>query len=226
MNLCERCGNPKSLKRIDRKYIVTEISSVLNFDKGILYTIKELLVRPGNTVKEFIHEDRSKIVKPIIFIIICSLIYSVLRQFLHFEDGYIHYDSSIKPTSMSILGWLKNNQGYGNLIMGIFIAFWTKVLFKKHDYNFYEILTLLCFVIGIGMLILAVFGTIEGLTKLKIMQFGGMIFTVYSTWAIGQFFDKKKISNYLKAFASYFLGMITFAIGVLMIGKIIDLIIL
>lgn len=224
-NYCPICGIPNSLKRIDGKYIATEIGSILNLDKGILYTIKELIIRPGNTVKEFILKDRNRIVKPIIFIIICSLTYSVLEKFLNFEDGYIYYDESIKSTSMSIFDWVKDNYGYGNLIMVVFIAFWTKILFKKYKYNYYEILILLCFVMGIGMLILSIFGMIEWITKLKILQFGGMLFVVYSTWAIGQFFDKKKVSSYLKAFASYFLGMITFSIGVFTIGKIIDLII-
>ena len=223
-NYCSNCGNPNSLKRIDGKYILNALVSVLNFERGILYTIKELIIRPGNTVKEFILNDRNRIVKPIIFIIICSLIYSILEQFLNFEDGYIYYDESIKSTSMSIFGWIKDNYGYGNLIMGVFIAFWTNILFKKYRYNYYEILILLCFIMGIGMLILTVFGTIEWITKLKILQFGGMLFLVYSSWAIGQFFDKKKMSSYLKAFSSYFLGMITFSIGVIVIGKIIDLI--
>lgn len=224
-NYCPNCGKPNLLKRINGKYIATEIGSVLNFDKGILYTIKELIIRPGSTVKEFILNDRNRIVKPIIFIIICSLIYSILEQFLNFENGYIYYDESMKSTSMSIFGWIKDNYGYGNLIMGVFIAFWTKMLFKKYRYNYYEILILLCFVMGIGMLILTVFGAIEWITKLKILQFGGILFIVYSTWAIGQFFDKKKVSSYLKAFASYFLGMITFTIGVFLIGKIFDLIV-
>jgi len=224
-NFCSKCGNPKSLKRIDRKYIATEISSILNFDKGILYTIRELIIRPGSTIREFILKDRNRIVKPITFLIITSLIYTFLRQFLHFKDGYIYQDDSIKSTSMAIFGWIKDNYGYGNLIIGIFIAFWTKVLFKKYVYNYYEILILLCFALGIGMLILAVFGTIEVLTGLKILQFGGMLFLIYSIWAIGQFFNGKKVSSYLKALLSYFLGMITFTLVILIIGGIIDLII-
>lgn len=217
--------NIEPLERIDGKYIWNEISSVLNFEKGLFYTIRELLIRPGETVREFIFKDRNRIVKPIIFIIISSLIYTILRHILKFQDGYIYYDNSIKNTSMSIFGWIQDNYGYGNLIMGIFIALWTKILFRKYNFNYYEILILLCFVLGIGMLILAIFGTIEGLTGLKILQFGGMIFIVYFSWEIGQFFDKKKFSSYLKAFASYFFGMITFTIGIFVFGKITDLII-
>ena len=33
---CAHCGHPQELQRINRKYIVSEIGSVLNFHKGIL----------------------------------------------------------------------------------------------------------------------------------------------------------------------------------------------
>ncbi|MCE7057307.1 DUF3667 domain-containing protein [Algoriphagus sp. AGSA1] len=224
-NYCVGCGNAKELLRIDGRYIAKEISGVLNFDKGILYTIRELLIRPGAAVRSYMAEDRSRLVKPVIFIIISSLIYSVLRGFLHFEDGYFKYDESNFTTVTVIFKWLQNNYGYGNLIMGVFIAFWTKLLFKKYGYNFYEILILLCYVMGIGMIILAVFGIIQGLTDLKALDYGGVLFIVYSCWAIGRFFDKKRVANYFKALFSYLLGIITFAISVLLIGYLIDLVI-
>lgn len=221
-NYCSNCGYPRELKRIDKKYIVAEIGSVLNFDKGIFYTIKELLIRPGITVKKFIREDRNRLVKPVIFIIVSSLVYSLLREILHFEDAYIYYDDLKQSASVTIFAWIQNNYGYGNLIMGIFIALWTKLLFRKYGYNFYEIIILLCFVMGMGMLILSVFGTIEGLTKLKVLDYGGMAFIIYSSWAVGQFFDKKKFKSYLKALLSYFFGMLTFALVILLIGSLID----
>lgn len=223
-NYCSNCGNPNKLKRIDKNYITHEIGSVLNFDKGILYTIKELLIRPGTTTRKFIQEDRNRLVKPIIFIILCSLIYTLFREFLNFEDNYIYVDNLDSSTSMNIFKWIQNNYGYGNLMMGIFIAFWTRILFKKYVYNFYEILILLCFVLGIGMILLAFFGLIEGLTKLKVLQFGGSAFVIYSTWALGQFFDRKKWTSYLKGLIAYFLGLMTFTFVIILIGKLIDIV--
>ncbi|NND07971.1 MAG: DUF3667 domain-containing protein [Saprospiraceae bacterium] len=88
-DFCSECGNPKHLKRIDGSYILSEMVSVLNFDKGIFYTIKELLVRPGENVKKFICNDSNRLVKPIIFVIVCSLIYTIAQQLLKFEDGYV-----------------------------------------------------------------------------------------------------------------------------------------
>ena len=75
-NFCSNCGQPTSLKRIDGHYIIHEIEHVLHFERGILYTVKELLINPGQTIRNYILENRSRLVKPVIFIIVASLIYT------------------------------------------------------------------------------------------------------------------------------------------------------
>jgi len=219
---CSNCGRAHNLKRIDKDYILSEIGSVLNFDKGILYTIRELLIRPGENIRKFLHQDRKRLVKPIIFIIISSLIYTIAQQLLQFEDGYVNAGGFEETTVTYFFQWIQKNYGYANILMAIFIAFWIKVFFRKYDYNFYEILILLCFVMGVGMLIYSVFGILESVTKLKILHFGGIVGFVYVAWAIGNFFDKTKKINYLKGILSYMLGMITFFIGVILLGMSID----
>ncbi len=221
---CSKCGNPKTLPKINGRYIISEIVSVLNFDKGIFYTIKELLIRPGKNVHKFIHSDRKRLVKPIIFLIVCSLVYTITQQLLKFEDGYVNAGGFGDSAVTSIYEWIQKNYGYANILMSIFIAFWIKLFFKKYNYNFFEIIILLCFVMGIGMLIYTTFGIIESISKVKILYFGGIIGTIYTSWAIGQFFDKNKKLNYLKGILSYMLGMITFYFLAVVLGMGIDLI--
>ncbi|WP_291285721.1 DUF3667 domain-containing protein [Flavobacterium sp.] len=224
-NFCPDCGQPKTLKRINGYYIVHEIEHVLHFERGILYTIKELITNPGQNIRNYLTENRSRLVKPIIFIIVTSLIYSVSNHFFHFQDGYMSFLDSQKTTTSAILKWVQVNLGYSNIMMGIFIALWTKLFFKKRDYNIFEILILLCFVMGIGMLIYAIFGLVYGLTHLNIMQFAGIAAFIYSTWAIGNFYDRGKASSYIKAFFAYILGMITFSLAIMIVGTLIDLVI-
>lgn len=214
-----------NLTRIDGKYIIHEIEHVLHFEKGILYTIRGLLTNPGENVRHFILEDRTRLVKPIIFIIITSLIYTLVNHFFHIEDVYVKFEGAQQSTTGLIFKWVQDHYGYANIIMGVFIAFWTKIFFKKYDYNFFEILILLCFIMGIGMLIFAAFAIFQGLIHIDLMQFAGIVGIVYITWAIGHFFDKKKAINYVKSFASYILGMISFMLSALLLGTIIDLII-
>ena len=138
---CSICGQPQKLKRINHQYILSEIGSELNFNKGILFTIREVLLRPGLSVKIFIHEDRNRLVKPIVFLIICSLLYTIIQQTFNFEDGYVNlnFDDWKNSTIGNIFYWISNNYGYANILMATFIAFWIKILFKKHEYNYYEI---------------------------------------------------------------------------------------
>jgi len=222
-NYCSNCGQPVKLKRIDRHYITHEIEHVLHFERGIFYTIKELLKNPGQNVRNYISDNRSRLVKPIIFIIITSLIYSIINHFFHIEDGYMKFEESKKTATSSIFEWIQGHYGYANIMMGVFIAFWAKLFFKKYDYNFFEILILLCFVMGMGMLIFSFFALIEGLTHINLMQVAGAVGMVYTIWAIGHFFDKRKAINYLKAFLSYMLGTLSFFLLVFAIGIIFEL---
>jgi uncharacterized protein DUF3667 len=222
---CGNCGQPTRLKRIDGHYITHEIEHVLHFERGILYTIRELITRPGENVRHFLTENRTKLVKPIIFITITSLIYSIINHFFHIEDGYVQYGESSKSATGAIFKWVQDHYGYANIIMGVFIAMWAKILFKRYGYNFFEIVILLCFVMGIGMLIFSFFAIFQGLTKMDLMQIAGIAGFAYCTWAIAQFFDKNKPINYLKAFASYMLGMITSIFVAIAIGTLVDVVI-
>lgn len=221
---CANCGHPKHLQRIDHKYILTEIGSVFNFDKGILFTIRELLLRPGSSIRKFIQEDRNHLVKPIIFLIITSLIFSVSLQLTGIEDGYINFNAyNWDNTVLKIMfQWISKNYGYINILIAVFIALWIKILFRKYAYNYYEILILLLFIMGMVMLFYTVFGIIEGLTNWQTLQFGVNLGFMYSAWTIGQFFDSSKWINYLKGFMSYILGFISFVLAILIIGFLID----
>src|SRR5690606_33845500 len=95
---------------------------------------------------------------------------------------------------------------------------------RKHNYNFFELLIMLCFIMGMGMLILAFFSIIEGLSGTPLMPLAGPILVLYCVWAIGQFFNQHKVSTYLKALAAYLLGMITFTVLAGLLGYMIDVI--
>lgn len=223
-NYCPNCGHPQQLERINGRYIVAEMASVLNFEKGFLYTTRELLLRPGQSIRKFIAEDRNRLVKPILFIFISSLIYSIAVRVFNLNDGYLNYNFDEWPDSATafLFRWISDHYGYANLIMAVFIALWIKVLFRQYSDNIYEILILLCFVMGVGMLMFTVFGLLERLTRLALLAYGGYVFFIYALWAIGQFFEPRKRINYFKALVSYLLGMLSFTFVALGVGLLID----
>lgn len=218
---CSNCGRKAKLERINGHYIKNEIEHLLHFEKGIFYTIKELLIRPGKSTREFLTENRSRLVKPIFFIIVTSLIYTLVTHYFHIEEQSVNY----KYTSTGvILKWITDHYGYSNIMMAGFIAFFVKLFFRKYNYNFYEILILLCFVMGIGMLILAVFALLQGLIHFDLLQIASVLSLIYTTLAIADFFGRTKPVNYIKSLAAYFLGAIIFYALAVFLGIVIDLI--
>lgn len=221
---CSDCGRPVQIVRVDWHYIVHEIQHVLHFEKGILRTVKDLVWKPGISIHTFIKLDRSRLVKPVIFIIVTSLIYTTIEHLFHIEQGYIDSDATKNSAVGIIFNWIQNHYGYSNIMMGVFIASWLKLMYRRHDYNFFEILILLCFVMGMAMLIISVFAVVEGLTGLHTLKISGTLAMTYCIWAIGHFFERTRLTSYLKALTAYVFGVVTFAIFLFMLGILVDLI--
>ncbi len=213
----------KNIKRIDLHYISDEVKQLLNFEKGFSLTIKELLLRPGKCVRAFIFDDRNKYVKPLVFLIFTSFIFTIITSYLQIDYSFFNIDK-IEPLkgkirSKEIGDWTNSNLGYTNLIIGLFVALWIKIFFKNDRYNIYEILVLLCYVLGEAMLILGVFILLANLFTSSIIGLIG-IFTyfAYTIWAIGQFFGEKKVISYIKSALTYVLGNFTYLIVLILIA--------
>lgn len=206
-----RYKEPVVLKRIDAHYITHEIQHLLHFEKGFLYTVKELLLRPGKTVRNFLSEDRSRLVKPVIFIIFTSVLFTLIMHSLHINYSYFNIDEILllkgKIRSKEIGAWTASHMGYTNMIMGVFIALWIKLFFNKSDHNIFEIFVLLCFVMAEALIIFSVFILVANTLDSPIIALVGvLLFFIYITWAVGQFFGERKAINYVKAVLAYWLG--------------------
>lgn len=123
------------LKRIDRDFISHEIQHVLHFDKGIFLTLKNLLLMPGKSIREFLFENREKYVKPLLFLIVCSIIFSLILHLFQGNFSFFNIDSmeSLKGKirSKEIGNWTNKNIGYAQLIMGLFYFILDKNIFQE-----------------------------------------------------------------------------------------------
>ncbi|MEM6634075.1 MAG: DUF3667 domain-containing protein [Bacteroidota bacterium] len=56
-------------KRITWKHIFESFLGIFKLEKGLLYTLKGLLLHPGTTLRTYLFEDRTKLMKPFAFFI-------------------------------------------------------------------------------------------------------------------------------------------------------------
>lgn len=79
---CAQCGQKADTKRIDATYLLKEIQLVFfNLDKGLIYTSKELLLRPGSTIGGYLEGKRVKHIKPVAMLLILAGLYSLLNNY-------------------------------------------------------------------------------------------------------------------------------------------------
>ena len=222
-NLIQNDQLSKNVKRIDGHYISHELQHLLHFEKGFLLTVRELLFRPGKSVREFLFEDRTKYVKPVIFLIFTTLIFTLITHSFHIDYDFFNIDK-IKPLkgkirSKEIGDWTSSHLGYNTLIIGVFIGLWIKVFFKKHNYNIFEIVVLLCFVLGESFLIFGILLIFASLSQSIVFGFLAVSLNfIYIIWAIGQFFGEKRLINYVKSAFAYVLGSLTYLITLILIA--------
>jgi len=130
---------------------------LFHFDKGVLYTSKQLFTRPGQTIREFLDGKSVKHFKPISFIIILATVYGILyhysninsfnNEFLKgFEEGFNR--STTEEKSPLILNfeiineWIGTHYSWMTLFLLPFYALASFCAFKKIGYNYVEHLIL------------------------------------------------------------------------------------
>lgn len=216
---CAHCGLSTHIHRIDWHYFKHELLHLLHLEKGFFYTAKNLMINPGPSIREFLYDDRRKHMKPIAYLIITSLLFSILAHLFHVDFFYNAKEQMVFGDSYvgKFLHWTKTNYGYANILSGFFYAISVTLFFKKSGVNFFESTVMLCYILGETMLLLSVeillypllnsLGFIVGMT---------IISFAYPTFAIGHFFNKSSLGAYVKAFIAFFLGYLLF--NLMMVG--------
>jgi hypothetical protein len=218
---CGHCGQPAKLKRIDKHYLTHEFTHLLHVEKGIIYTVRMLLTRPGEAIKTFIHEVRTKLVKPVPFLIFSSVLYTVIAHLFHADDLYSAEQKAImnKTTIGAIQNWIQNHYGYANILSGVFYAISIKLFFRKQPFNFYEIVVMLCFIMGMQMILLTVLAFFFPLLGVKyFLLLVTVVSFVYPVWAIGDFYGRGKPLAYVKAFLAYLVGNLFWLLAIVIVG--------
>ena len=73
-NFCSTCGQKTGVGKINYKSVVQELFQAF-FLNGFLFTLKELFLRPGSTIRAYLDGQRKRYFKPVVNVIILSSFY-------------------------------------------------------------------------------------------------------------------------------------------------------
>ncbi|MDU1889892.1 MAG: DUF3667 domain-containing protein [Dysgonomonas sp.] len=162
---CSNCGQPVVVKRIDLHYLLHEIQhSIFHVDKGILYTIKELLLRPGIALRNYIAGNRSSFFKPFAFVLILGAVYGFIAHFFNLYPENEVLSMSEQGNSVKFLEYygttiklVYDNYSFVMLALVPFAALASYIFFRRNGYNYWEHLVVNSYIVGMQIFVLLFF---------------------------------------------------------------------
>ena len=205
-NYCSNCGQSADTHKMNLHFLWHDIQhGLFHLDKGILFTVKELFTRPGNSIREFIEGKRVKHFKPISLILVLAGIYGFLYHYFHINMLASNVEISgsgedfvkAKKSLENINEWLSQHYAIVALLQLPIYAVGTYIAFRKSGYNFVEHLVLNAFLTAQRLILhitaFPLFYIFNGSPSLRVIaQLVDLIGFALMIWALVQFFNKKK----------------------------------
>lgn len=228
-NFCANCGQ-KKYKRINRKYILDEIQyTVLHTNKGLFYTLKNLLRNPGKTAREYIEGNRIHHYKPILLVfVIIGISTFISYNLLHYDTIAMDGMSKSEVGSAALTSdWMKTYMATVKTYTSFFMlalvpvfAFITKIAFRKWGQNYYEHVVMNCFILTLYTILTIILyyplifflkDSPELLIKISMMQFIILPFVLF--WFFKTFYVEKTLKAvFKKTLATVGISLVVFLV--------------
>ncbi len=220
-NFCPNCGEKAEIKKITFKSIIEDaFLTITDMDKGFLYNLKTLSIKPKTISIDYILGKRKGILNPISFLILSVTLYLIVESLLKIPKE----NTGVQNLPEVYIG--KVAYAAGKYIHTYFKYFWilsiiplaisTKLIFRK--YNFIENLAINSFILGQATLLGLIIYMI-----LKINMVVNPIVYLFILWLVYRVFmtEKGKLETFLMSCGVLILFIlqlcvITLGIGIIM----------
>lgn len=138
-NFCADCGQKADTHRFSARHVFTHdfIHGVFHLDKGFPYTAKELLLRPGHAIREYVDGKRVQHFHYITFLMIVVTVNVFINTHSHFRLSYLYEHRHM--TKLDMLQEFAHHHLKLVLLFQVpFNAFITWLFFHKAKQNYAE----------------------------------------------------------------------------------------
>lgn len=138
---CNNCGQPADTHRINAHFLWHDVQhGLLHFDNGIPYSIKQLFIRPGHSIREFIEGKRVRHFKPLSLVAVLAALYGFLYHYFHINLFQSSADSGIDYGDFN--EWMATHFAWVTIATIPIYTIGTYIVFRKQGYNFVELFVL------------------------------------------------------------------------------------
>ena len=214
---CGHCGQDAGIGRINWQSFLSDLShSILYIDKGFLFTVKQLFLRPGTCLRDYLAGRRKLSFKPVGFVLILATLYFLVTRLLDkntwLDDlviGFIQGATNSESTENvpEILIWFSESYAYSILLLLPVFSLSSFLAFRKFGYNYLEHMVMNCFLTGQQAIFYTLFVLIGVFIESKILGFLPFVTTIlYCGWAFWDLYEgETRIWIVLRTLLTYLL---------------------
>lgn len=217
---CSNCSQKSDTKRLDFKHFMQHdiIHGAFHFDKGLLYTLKEIMLRPGKVTNDYISGKRVRYYN-FFYLSLLIIGFTLLLQSLHQENITLTGKSA---TYIETRNFASKNIKYILLSFIPFFALSSRIVYRKVHFNIAEH-TIIASVTLIYFLVLNLLSEVLDLTRIQISNnaifstLSGLLIVYIYYQTFKQHYTTKKWVNALNAFLTLVLFSFLFFLLMFMI---------
>ena len=231
---CPKCGQKAKTGRITLRQVFNDARQhFIHFDQGFLYTTRELILRPGHSIREYIEGKRVRHTKPVKFMFWSAAISFLVFHFIGLDQDMMQkleeQNSGVASAKAQLLGQklfqlVTQHPAIILFLMIPLIAFWSWLLFRRKGYNYAEHFVLNAYLMGelsLASIITAPLSKVVtkfASSTVEVALFSLVFWVVYFGWAFDQFFQSnRRIRVWLKGGLAILLGyfLMIFVVSIL-----------
>ena len=200
------------------------LHSIWHVDKGILYTLRTIIRRPGLTIREYLAGKRVDHFRPLSLLFFITGLYALIFSALHIDmmpprdpampEVVYQIQSSFNAFFMKYLAWCY----LATVPMWALTARW---FLRRGGYNYAECLIIASFITAINnfltLLLLPVTYVYSGTPQLQTFSFYALLLVMgYAAWAYGSMLNHTTIGwlgRLWRGFLTFMLGYILLIIA-------------
>ncbi|HEX8369469.1 MAG TPA: DUF3667 domain-containing protein [Pyrinomonadaceae bacterium] len=208
-NFCNECGQKAATHRFTMHEWLHEIPhSIFHVDGGFFYTLKNLCLRPGKMMREYVEGRRKIYFSPFLYLLIWCGIFIVINHFVSDATAAKKEITDLKSAGAYLVA-----NYYKVLIVAMILpmSLSSFLIFYRSGFNFAEHLVLSAFITAqliIGDVVVysvAAINFTQGKTQI-LLVLNLLLKFPFWIWAYWQFFKpKNRLVGALQVFATIFL---------------------
>jgi len=210
-NYCNNCGQKAGEERFTLKHLPGEfLHGFYHVHGGLIYTIKELFTRPGETLRGYISGKRIEYFNPFTYLLLISLVSGFVYKWSgvpdHLNENFLASGETLKFTGKYF--------SYRMLLTIPFYAIMCSIIYRSFKYNLAEHLIINTFLLSQSMVLMNIWMLIGILIRPGNLGYEILFISAFSSFMLYQvivffriFNTGKTLLRWIKATACVIIGL-------------------